>query len=703
MPPKVDKKPKKQSAAEKARELEEQRKREEDGGLFAVPIPIRWFQHTGSALKLDKEQATFEAESQEIKRILDTKTAELTSLENSIRAKAEWQSFQDCSHLPNPASDREMNTYLSHYREEPVVCGEKTNLHSVTDRLGEIEELCSVLENEISMALDLGNEKQVDRLLDHLWSTRKEPNRKWELITAHVLQILVLNNQHMDLFSPGQGPNENFHLTNVTKGYKLAIWSNLTRNPRHKTLDFSELSISATLPKPIILSNLAIRFLHETSGTVAPMYDLYQSPGQHWSVIGGVLNLDLVELPDSPHVVNNWTVRQSMERSPTEVVEDSQNGDEGVTAGQWAISLSFRIPASCFVSKDKAKVMWWDDSARKWREDGIEQTDIELESGIVKFRTTNFKPTAVVQDAFLEYPLEDWQIRPTASANHAILTVRGRFNEIEIEIGEGECRLLKPRIIRSGRAELAGLDNEAWFQPSILLHKMSRLGLAFIGPRTMKGVDLDVLKLKNPIGEDIMASGISICCPAYEFRRSPDNSSLSVNRCAIQFRQLNSQGIPVMADIPAPAEMPDFQLQMASPEQAPEGVSRKSTPTLAKSTASISKNKSKGDVSKDGKTKSRASSPDRDSAAKSAGRQADTKGETGVVSSDPVSGSEGSSGEAQLPELPKAIEVPWNHIVVDASYKVDDGQELTIAFASPKDRLADDIKFAIKEGQSTIY
>ncbi|KXS20871.1 hypothetical protein M427DRAFT_347405 [Gonapodya prolifera JEL478] len=513
--------------------------------------------------------------------------------------------------------------------------------------------------------------------------------------------------KHMDVFAPGQEQNENFHLTNGTKGFKIAIWGNLTRNPRHKVLDFSELSIAATLPKPITLSNVAIRFLQETSGTVAPSFDLRQNPGQHWSVIGGVLNLDLVELPENPHAVENWTIRQILsvngtlkrvdypfKRPLADEGEEEQDGDTSMTPGQWALSVSFRVPSSIFVQRDKSKVMWWDDDAREWRDHGIEQGELELESGVVTFRTTQFRPTALVQDGHLEYPFDNWHISPTASLNRALLVVKGRYNEVEIEIGEGECRLLKPRIVRSGRPELAGLDNDTWFRPRILLHKMSRVGLNFAAPRTMKGVDLNVLKLKHPEGERILVSGISTCCPAYEFRRSADNRGLCVNRCALQFRQLDSHGEPLKVTIPPPQEMPDFQSTVSSVEPTTEAASRKSTAALTKSTASISKGKSKGDA----KPKSRASSPDRESSANQAVPALERKSEAPQSGLENNANGENSVGSSERSDVPKALEVPWSHIVVDTAFKADDVRDITIAFASPKDKIEDNSKFAIQEG-----
>lgn len=51
--------------------------------------------------------------------------------------------------------------------------------------------------------------------------------------------------------------------------WKLALWINHVKNPRHRLLELPELDIYIKLPKSFALANAAIRIYHQT---VNPLY-----------------------------------------------------------------------------------------------------------------------------------------------------------------------------------------------------------------------------------------------------------------------------------------------------------------------------------------------------------------------------------------------------------------------------------------------
>lgn len=69
--------------------------------------------------------------------------------------------------------------------------------------------------------------------------------------------------------------------------------------------------MTASLPKPLALSNVAIRMIYNASSAGTIIYDETQQNNLHLSCVGGVLLLDLLELPESPKVVESWNIRQS--------------------------------------------------------------------------------------------------------------------------------------------------------------------------------------------------------------------------------------------------------------------------------------------------------------------------------------------------------------------------------------------------------
>jgi hypothetical protein len=63
-----------------------------------------------------------------------------------------------------------------------------------------------------------------------------------------------------------------------------------------------------SVPKPIALDNVAIRMLFDISTTGLIPFEIQKGDNQY-SVIGGVISLDLIELPESPKTINSWLIR----------------------------------------------------------------------------------------------------------------------------------------------------------------------------------------------------------------------------------------------------------------------------------------------------------------------------------------------------------------------------------------------------------
>jgi hypothetical protein len=86
----------------------------------------------------------------------------------------------------------------------------------------------------------------------------------------------------MDYFS--REPNENFQLQNRIPGYSFGLWGNLTKNPRHKVIEFSECQMMCTLPKLLSLSNVAIRMIYESGPNCGIPYE--KQSGLKMAIVG---------------------------------------------------------------------------------------------------------------------------------------------------------------------------------------------------------------------------------------------------------------------------------------------------------------------------------------------------------------------------------------------------------------------------------
>lgn len=148
----------------------------------------------------------------------------------------------------------------------------------------------------------------------------------------------------------------------------------------------------------------------------------------------------------------------------------------------------------CVLKPELAKVMYFNQASRSWEDDNITDVEIDIDSGEVRFKTTHFKPTAVVQHTYIEFPYLDWSITPTG-LNTAIISINGKINDVKILVSGGDCELMYPL----GTAYMDANFKGVRMSPSLLLkvyllhklQKMSMIGLNFKGPTSLKGIEVE--------------------------------------------------------------------------------------------------------------------------------------------------------------------------------------------------------------------
>ncbi|KND04959.1 uncharacterized protein SPPG_00646 [Spizellomyces punctatus DAOM BR117] len=542
MPPKKKGKGKKKSKKEleKERLLEEERLRAEEEARLAEQqrkeLELRESQQREALEALFRqEQERFKTEAEALASLMESQLAELTAVDEERHREMEWQTLLECRPLPNPQKEREVNTYLDLWSAEDLNIEEGSPLVPLFSELPAAEILCSQIEQELSGA-GANDDAYKNRLTQHLLRLRTLIHDKWDSATSQILQ-------HVDQFS--REPNENFQLAATTQDYAFGVWGNLTKNPRYKTIEFAERKLTTSLPKPLVLSNVAIRMLLESSFSAPVPYEK-QNGSRNLSVIGPVLLFDLLEMPDPAKTVDTWTIRPILSKQGkpkrisypfkkdlTEVPEEEQ--EEAADASIWPMLVTYSLDPGCFANADAATVRWWNEEEKMWDDEGISDVEIEADAGLVKFRTIHFAPTATVQGTYAEFPLRDWDIHPSGP-NSAIIHIRGTLSDIKIEIGEGNCRLMSPH---SEYTESHLGDR--WMSPPMLFKTLSRMGLKFIGPTSMKGVEIADLILKNPAVEDMCIIGIGAFASHLAFRRSPSNRHMSSSKCVFQFRPYEAE------------------------------------------------------------------------------------------------------------------------------------------------------------------
>ncbi|KAJ3036991.1 Protein casc1, partial [Rhizoclosmatium hyalinum] len=207
------------------------------------------------------------------------------------------------------------------------------------------------------------------------------------------------------------------------------------------------------------------------------------------SVIGGVLFLDLFEMPEAPKIMSTMAIRQILapdgklryiqypfKKTVTEAAEEEEDKEGLADVNVWPAQISYEIFPECYIHKESAKMMSWDDIEMCWSDENVGDVEINIgefgcfvgqnsqmdaETGAIKFKTTQFRPTAFLQKTYAEYPFQDWAIEPNGK-NRALFRIQGSQNELKFEVYDGKCRLISPM-----NAFLKSTMEEKWFSPSL--------------------------------------------------------------------------------------------------------------------------------------------------------------------------------------------------------------------------------------------
>ncbi len=205
----------------------------------------------------------------------------------------------------------------------------------------------------------------------------------------------------MDYFLVPEQENFQLEVHEPARDFTLGLWGNMSRNPRHKSVDFAKSNISVSIPKIVALSLLALSVQYESSLVVLERFR-DQVTEEEMTVTGGVLSLNLFPLPALPKKFDAWTLRPKFFGAkgklsylpypfPTDYVEEEE---EKVLE---PIHVTMHFPKSAFLDPATCQVMAWNAERSCWDGAGIQNVDINPAQGVVSFDTVHLLPTAMVQ------------------------------------------------------------------------------------------------------------------------------------------------------------------------------------------------------------------------------------------------------------------------------------------------------------------
>lgn len=194
--------------------------------------------------------------------------------------------------------------------------------------------------------------------------------------------------------------------------HKFALWVNLARNPRVRSVELPEVAVSFELPKALALASVAIRVVQFRAEHAMPSFGV-PSPYQ---AVGGVFLLELLQLPPVPKRVKGWTLRQvgpSAHTVTRMAYPLPQLGSEPSAGAAAPLRLSVVLPADVVVP-ELVRVGWWDQPNAQWALEGISDIRYEPETRQLSLLTVHLRGLAVLQPTHAELPYSRWALKPTA-------------------------------------------------------------------------------------------------------------------------------------------------------------------------------------------------------------------------------------------------------------------------------------------------
>ncbi|XP_023370468.1 protein CASC1 isoform X1 [Otolemur garnettii] len=183
---------------------------------------------------------------------------EAEKLKRETRLLAQWKHYIECDGTPDPTVAQEINTFISLWKEETNETFEAVIKKSKLV-LNLIEKLKLILLetppcdlHEKSITQYQGSIQQLQELLHFKF------NVATEILLRQASTLADLDTGNMEKIIRDE---------NIT----LYLWANLKKNPRYKSIRFSETQVGFEIPRILAASDIALRVLHTHYDHVSPL------------------------------------------------------------------------------------------------------------------------------------------------------------------------------------------------------------------------------------------------------------------------------------------------------------------------------------------------------------------------------------------------------------------------------------------------
>ncbi|KAL1775914.1 CASC1 isoform X2 [Sigmodon hispidus] len=207
----------------------------------------------------------------------------------------------------------------------------------------------------------------------------------------------------------------------------------------------------------------------------------------HFSTLGGVYHLDILQLPPQCRPVKGWVLVEIRQEGLQRFTYPPETTDELDPENAFPpIEVTLEVQENVIFFEDP-KVIRWDTEAQNhetnvtifcgeakvWKKDGISDVFYNREDRLLTFNLDTLGPVTLIQDAHINMPYQSWELRPLG-VNRALLTVTTLFTELQIHIKENLCMLASVKL--RGQEHLCHLEGK-WMTPVPFILALKEAGL----------------------------------------------------------------------------------------------------------------------------------------------------------------------------------------------------------------------------------
>nr|XP_045220805.1 dynein axonemal intermediate chain 7 isoform X14 [Macaca fascicularis] len=384
---------------------------------------------------------------------------EAEKLKQETRMLSQWKHYIQCDGSPDPSIAQEMNTFISLWKEKTNETFEEV-IEKSKVVLNLIEKLKFILLETPPCDLQDKNKIQYQESILQLQELlHLKFNVATEILLRQASTLADLDSGNMEKVIKDE---------NVT----LYVWANLKKNPRHRSVRFSETQIGFEIPRILATSDIAVRLLHTHYDHVSALHPVSTPSKEHTSSATELVKDDVenVEKAISKEVEEESKQQEKQSHLIQEEklkVEEEQDDIEVKMSSAEEESEAIKCELEMKVLSETVS------AGKHWRTDGISNVSYKPNERLITFSLDTFGPVTLIQDAHINMPYQSWELRPL-DVNKVLLTVTTVFTEIQIQIKENLCMLSSVKL--KDKKHISILEG-TWMTPIPFIIALKEAGL----------------------------------------------------------------------------------------------------------------------------------------------------------------------------------------------------------------------------------